>query len=153
VCKIFKRYVAFVKGVFWWNEERTKHDVYAYHLGSVIIKDYRYYSQTREIYIVMHYKCIYYWYDLVWSEIWTVLISVCSNVMESLLKCWFLAPWYGMTRITWHTYTVCLKSSWTMSVKNKKFKLEKIYYLGVQHSPLVDQYTIYNTRTMIGSFS
>jgi hypothetical protein len=50
-------------------------------------------------------------------------------------------------------YTVRLKSSRTMSVKNKKFKLEKICYLSVQHSPLVDQYTIYSARTMIGSFS
>jgi hypothetical protein len=40
-----------------------------------------------------------------------------------------------------------------MSVKNKKFELGKKYYLSVQHSPIVDQYTIYNARAMIESFS
>jgi hypothetical protein len=50
-------------------------------------------------------------------------------------------------------YTVHLESSQTMSVKDQKFKLEKIYYLRVQHSPLVNQYMIYNVCIMIGSFS
>jgi hypothetical protein len=45
-------------------------------------------------------------------------------------------------------YTVRLKSSRTMSVK-----IKNMYYLSVQHSPLVNQYTIYNARTMTGSFS
>jgi hypothetical protein len=39
-----------------------------------------------------------------------------------------------------------------MSVKNKKFKLETIYYLSVQHSPLVNQYTIYNACTWLEAF-